>query len=127
MTTTPVADRALLEAVDGLISHAVEWAGLRLRRNLPRRDRWRANRLPPGEVHVHIPVDPEQLDRHHVLDGAFDRLPAVAQRYGIDPDCLRSTLTQYVKDLLVAGQRHSFDLVPRVLRAPCLTAARTSR
>lgn len=114
-TTVAPANSALHEAVEGLIQHALTLAGMRLQRKIDRSKRWHANRLPPEQVHVYLPVTREQLEQHDPLKGAFRRVPQVAARHGLDPDCLTEALTDYVRALLLSGQQHEWELVPRLL------------
>jgi hypothetical protein len=42
-------------------------------------------------------------------------VPSVAARYGVDADTLTTTCDNYVRDLLVTGQAHTYDNTVRML------------
>ncbi|WP_030672435.1 hypothetical protein [Streptomyces sp. NRRL B-1347] len=120
----PPIDPALLAAADGLIWAALSAAGEKLRRTpaCPRSERARARELQPAQLHTILIIEQDEVDRWRLLDGAWARLPEVADRYGVDPDCLTAALDTYARELITAGVEHSYDLVPSALH-PC-TAAR---
>lgn len=116
-------DAALIEAVDGLVEHALDRTGLWLRRRLPRRDRGAANRIEPRHLHLHVPVDREQLARRGVVEEALQRAREVAARHRVDPDWLTRTVAGYVRDLVTAGVAHRHSHLPQLLRdAPRVNA-----
>lgn len=115
---TAGSDAALAAAVDGLVWNALVVAGDKIMRTpaCPRPDRTAAKVLAKyGQVHVKHPVSKEAVDTHHLLDGAWARVPEIAARYGVDGDTLAAALDDYAEALLVTGQAHSFDDVPRLL------------
>lgn len=125
-TTTPAPD-ALTAAIDGLIWAALSSAGARIltKPSCPRSERGRARELVSAEVHVHYPVEPDDLiDQYRLLDGAWVRVSEIAARYGLDPDCLTRTLDDYVRALIAARIPHCYENVPRMIRmSSCLSEA----
>ncbi|MEH0579097.1 MULTISPECIES: hypothetical protein [Streptomyces] len=115
----------VLAAVDGLIWAALQAAGERLRNKpaCPRSERARAREIVPAELHTVFPVEQDMVDAWHLLDGAWARVPEVARRYGLDPDCLTSVLDDYARALIAARHPHTYEDTVRVLRAPCITEA----
>lgn len=115
---TADTNAALAEAVDGLVWSALAVAGRKLLLTpvVPRPDRGEARKLAPSAtVHVKHPVPAQDVAPFRLLEGAWDRVPAVAGRYGVNPDALTRALDEYVSGLLVAGVAHEFDNVPRLL------------
>jgi hypothetical protein len=47
----------------------------------------------------------------------------VADRYGLDAECLAASLEAYCRELIAAGIAHDFDLTPGALRTSCLAVA----
>lgn len=127
MTTAPVTPHtdALIAAVDGLVYNALSGVGARLltKPACPRSERARAREITPAELHTRYPVDAEDIDAWHLLDGAWRRVPEIATRYGVDADCLTATLDEYARALIAARLPHSFDLTRRLLNASCLAGA----
>lgn len=105
-------------AVDGLIYNALHLVGARLRTSAacPRGERSRAKGIPPAQMHATFAVDDAHVTGWGLLDGAWVRVPEIAARYGLDPDCLTQTLDDYCRALIAARLPHSFDDVPRLLR-----------
>lgn len=118
------AHDALLAAADGLIWSALTAAGDRLTRTpaCPRSERARARQIFPAALHTELRVDPGQVDQYHLLDGAWVRVPEIATRYGLDPECLTASLDAYARELIAAGIPHDFDVVPGVVTS-CLAVA----
>lgn len=109
---------ALAEAVDGLVWTALAVAGRKLINTpiVPRPSRTAARALVASAgVHLKYQVRPEHVSGYHLLDDAWDRVPAVAQRYGMNSTTLAAGLDSYVRALLTTGQAHEFDNVPRLL------------
>lgn len=107
----------LLAAADGLIWAALSAAGEKLRRTpaCPRSERGRAREVQPSALHTLLRVEASHVDQWHLLDGAWARVPEIATRYGIDPDCLTASLDEYCRELIAAGVVHGFDLVPAAI------------
>lgn len=120
----PVGD-GLLAAADGLIWAALSAAGRKLERTpaCPRSERAKAREVEPAQLHTLLTVDTAQVDQWKLLDGAWTRAPEIAQRYGLDPDCLTETLDEYARELIAAGVAHAYETTAGVLRAPCLATA----
>ncbi|MEU2264943.1 hypothetical protein ABZ568_00515 [Streptomyces olindensis] len=115
------ASSDVLAAVDGLIWAALSAAGTRLRNKpvCPRSERARAREIVPAELHTRYPVEPDLIDEWHLLDGAWVRVPEIAKRYGLDPDCLTNVLDDYARALIAARHPHTYEDTVRVLRTPC--------
>ncbi|MFD9903911.1 hypothetical protein [Streptomyces sp. NPDC059063] len=113
------ANPALLAAADGLIWAALSAAGEKLRRTpaCPRSERARARELQPAQLHTILVIEQDAVDRWRLLDGAWARLPEIADRYGVDPACLTAALDTYARELITAGVEHSYDLVPGALHS----------
>jgi len=125
---TPVADprwAAVLEAVDGVIHNAMCAVGEKIRTKpvCPRSERARARTIRPSEMHTVYPVEAHQVDEWHMLDTAWDRIPEIAARYGLDADCLINTLDEYARDLIAARHPHTYKSTDGLLRTSCLVAA----
>ena len=109
---------ALAEAVDGLVWTALSVAGrkLLLTPAVPRPARTAARELlASATVHTRHPVPAENIVAHRLLEDAWQRVPAIAGRYGQDPMALATALDDYVSALLITGAPHDFDNVPRLL------------
>jgi len=115
----------VLAAVDGLIWAALQAAGERLRNKpaCPRSERARAREIVPAELHTVFPVEPDMIDAWHLFDGAWARVPEIAHRYGLDPECLTGVLDDYARALIAARHPQTYEDTARVLRAPCITEA----
>ncbi|MFB7496078.1 hypothetical protein ACFC09_15525 [Streptomyces sp. NPDC056161] len=124
-STAPGVPAAVLEAADGLIWTALTAAGEKLRKTpaCPRSERSKAREIDPARLHTVLRVEPGQVEQWRLLDGAWPRLPDVAARYGLDPDCLTASLDTYCRELLAAGIPHTFDLTSGALRTSCLAVA----
>lgn len=107
---------ALIAAVDGIVYAALMTAGQKIMRTpaCPRPDRGAA-RLLAAAVHTKHPVAPEDIMRFKLLDDAWSRVSELAGRYGVDDKALTAALSSYAEALLVSGQPHTFDNVPRML------------
>ena len=84
---------------------------------VPRPDRTAAReRLSAADLHIRFPVgNPDKVTAYRLLDGAWDRVPVVAARYGMDPQTLTDALDGYLTGLLVFGVAHEFDHTVRLL------------
>jgi hypothetical protein len=124
-TAAPARRDTLLAAVDGLIHTIMYAVGERIRTKpaCPRSERARAREIPPAELHTVFPVDTVQVDAWHLLDGAWDRVPEIADRYHLDVDCLSATLDDYVRGLIAARMPHTFEETERLLTHTCIGAA----
>ncbi|MEU5417467.1 hypothetical protein [Streptomyces clavifer] len=120
----PVSD-GLLAATDGLIWAALSAAGRKLERTpaCPRSERARAREVEPAQLHTLLTIQAPQVEQWRLHDGAWNRAPEIAKRYGLDPDCLTDTLDTYARELIAAGVPHLYETTAGVLRSPCLTAA----
>ncbi|MFB7114496.1 hypothetical protein [Streptomyces sp. NPDC056291] len=119
------ASEGLLAAVDGLLWAALSSAGDKLLRTpiCPRSERARAREIEAAALHTELKVEPGQVEQYRLLDGAWRRVPEIAQRYGLDAECLTASLDSYARELIEAGIEHSYDVVPAVLTSPCLGLA----
>ncbi|KPI33278.1 hypothetical protein OV450_1366 [Actinobacteria bacterium OV450] len=114
----------LLAAADGLIWGALTAAGEKLRKTpaCPRSERARSREVVSARLHTVLTVGADQVEQWRLLDGAWTRAPEIAERYGLDPECLTATLDEYTRELIAAGVSHEFGLVPGVIGA-CAGAA----
>ncbi|MEV0016682.1 hypothetical protein [Streptomyces tendae] len=117
--------QTVLAAIDGVIHNAMCMVGekIRVKPACPRSERGRSRQIPPGELHTVFPVSDEQVDQWHLLVGAWDRVPEMAQRYGFEAECLIDTLDHYARALIAARMKHSFEETVRLLRNSCLGLA----
>ncbi|MGC0418397.1 hypothetical protein [Embleya sp. AB8] len=107
----------LLAAADGLIWAALSAAGEKLRRTpaCPRSERSRAREVDAAAVHTLLSVSVEQVEQWGLLQSAWTRVPEIAARYGLAPDCLTASLDSYCRELVAAGVHHSYDVVPAAI------------
>ena len=121
-TTAGGPTEAAVAATDGLVWAALIVAGSKIRRSgiVPRDHRARVNSLPAALIHTRYSVTIEDLEKRHLLETAFDRVPEVASRYGLATDCLADTLHTYVARLITTGQPHDHHQIPRLIAACCL-------
>lgn len=110
-------DSALVAAVDGLIWGALTMAGEKLRKTpaCPRSERAKARQIDSARLHIVLPVETEQVEQWRLLDGVWARVPEIAARHGLDPECLTASLDNYARELIAAGVPHEYRLVPSVL------------
>lgn len=107
----------LVAAADGIVTRALEKAGLRLRSA--------AGKRKPGGAESVQCADPTMLHcsisatAHASLDvllaDAWDRVPEIAGRYGIDPGSLTTCLDNYTRGLLAASNQHTFARLSQAL------------
>lgn len=110
---------ALLAAADGIVVRALERAGNRLT-NAARSAGVQASvNGNAAAVHVFMPEEVRMpaLAEGGLLDGAWDRVPEVASRYGVEPLVLRDTLDHYTRGLIAAGFPHEWDRLREMLGA----------
>ncbi len=112
-----VAAAALLAAADGIVDRAMERAGQRLRAALGKGKPGGAEAIAcPDPTVLHCEVDATTVTSiDHLLAGAWSRVPAIADRYGIGADSLRSCLDSYCRALLAAGHAHDLDRLSMAL------------
>lgn len=94
----------LTHACDGVVWRAIERAGQRLRTAAQRR----GGELPDAPPHLmHLAVDATSYaDLDHLLDGAWGRVPEIAEWFHIDAAQLTSTLNAYTRALIATGHAH---------------------
>lgn len=116
----------LLAAADGLVWSALSHAGERLRKTplCPRSARAEAAHVQPALLHTRYPAAREQVDELKLLDGAWSRVPEIAERYGVAADCLQEQLHEYCRDLITAAVPHDFRHTRVLMNAPCLAGGR---
>ncbi|MFF4292100.1 hypothetical protein ACFY0N_00415 [Streptomyces vinaceus] len=121
----PRISDGLLAAADGLIWGALTAAGEKLRKTpaCPRSERARSREVASARLHTILNVEPSQVEQWRLLDGAWTRAPEIAERYGLDADCLTASLDGYARELIAAGVSHGFELVPGVIGACAGVAA----
>ncbi|MGA5497713.1 hypothetical protein ACPCSP_25450 [Streptomyces cinereoruber] len=115
----------LIATADILVWAALSAAGRRVKNSsaCPRSDRGRVSGAALDTIHTLVTVTPDQVDKLCLLEGAWARVPEVAQRYGANPDCMAASLDEYVRDLIAAGVGHEYRHVPAVLASCFETAA----
>jgi hypothetical protein len=116
---TAGTDAALAEAVDGLVWTALAIANRKMLLTpiVPRPFRTDGRALvSSAELHVKYPARGDaDVQAYGLLADAWSRVPSVAARYGLDTTVLTRALDDYASALLVTGQPHVFDNVPRLL------------
>lgn len=117
LAATARLGEGLLAAADGLIWGALTAAGEKLRKTpaCPRSERAKAREIDSARLHTLLPVDTSQVDQWRLLDGAWTRATEIAERYGLDPECLTASLDSYARELIAAGVEHEYRLVSTVL------------
>ncbi|RFU83596.1 hypothetical protein DY218_27195 [Streptomyces triticagri] len=110
-------DTWLTTCLDMAVRRALARAGQWLIHATPRSRRQTLQRMPRHEVHVTLRADRDQLD--DMLRDAF------AEFHDATPNepCLHQAVDDYVRALLVAGQPHSRDHLPLLLRQSGCTEA----
>ncbi|MGY3199723.1 hypothetical protein [Streptomyces sp. TE5632] len=113
----PAPGDGLLAAADGLIWAALSSAGDKLLRTpaCPRSERAKAREIQAAALHTELKVEPGQVEQYRLLDGAWTRVPEIAERYGLDAPCLTAALDGYARELIAAGIPHSYDVVPAIV------------
>lgn len=121
---SPMPGEGLIAAADGLIWGALTVAGEKLRRTpaCPRSARGQTRDVVSARLHTLLPVEAGQVEQWRLLAGAWTRAPEIASRYGVDAECLTTTLDAYARELLAAGVEHEYGIVRSVL-APCCGAS----
>jgi hypothetical protein len=112
------AAMALLEACDGLVDRALERAGNRLRQVA------KIAKIACRAQDAHCAIDPATLHirEGYLFDGAWDRAPQIAARYGIDSVRLVKALAAYCDTLYDERKPHHVMLLADFLRTePWLT------
>lgn len=108
---------ALLAAADGIIVRALEMAGRRLS-NQAKRGGAAVSCERPELVHTCVSEDLRVAGaRNGLLDGAWERVPEIATRYGVEPVALQSALESYTQRLILAGWPHEYDSMAQALGA----------
>lgn len=107
----------LLAAADVLIWAALAAAGRKLKRTplCPRSERGKVQDIEPAALHTQVPVGLDGVEQFHLLEGAWSRVPDIADRYGMNPDCLTASLDLYTRELIAAGVVHEYERVPVVV------------
>jgi hypothetical protein len=100
---------ALVAACDGIVHRALERAGQRLRTSAARRAGSTQAEIDCdvdfAETHTRLDVSTFS-NVHRLLDGAWTRIPVIADRYGISTEELLIAVDSYTRGLLVSGQSH---------------------
>lgn len=110
--------REIEAACDVMVWAALTVAGQRITRTpaCPRSHRAAARDLSFDQMHTVYAVDGDDVDRWKLLTGAWDRVPEVAERYGVDSFLLTAALDEYVRGLVAARMPHSYEMVCQMLR-----------
>jgi hypothetical protein len=111
----------LVEACDGIMVRAFERAGNRLRSwavKEQQNGQLDLSTCPPHEVHCRVmPFQYRQASK--LFDDAWDRVPEIAQRYGVDERCLQETLTAYAWGLIGRQAGYRRDKLAMELQVGC--------
>lgn len=113
--TPAVGVRAgLLDACDGLVWRALERAGRRMQQVAKVRGKLP---YPATQVHCHIrALELENLQDGYLLEGAWDRVPEVARRFGVERLALAAALDNFTNGLIANQVEYSYDLLAEALR-----------
>jgi len=106
VTDSPLAASALVASMDGVVFRAMERAGNRLRSDI-------SKGVPGGNAAVvsmpsslvHTVIKPSRVAP--LVAGAFDRVPELAERFGVDGPELTASVDQYTRHLLEMGKPHT--------------------
>jgi hypothetical protein len=116
---------AIVFALDGIVHRAMERAGRRVLNKLPRGEGGRlarsidGNECPAERLHTCTHLD-RYLPADTLFDGAWDRVPEIAERLNEDPEVLIATCEAYCRMLVSTQVEHSFDGLARALGVcPC--------
>lgn len=116
-TDGPPSSSALIEAADGLVYRALERSGARLRSAAGRTNKGGAAAIScpdPTRLHVEVKAgDFAKLDE--LLAGAWERVPQIAARLGVDAETFTQTLDTYCRALLATGHAHDSDRLAEAL------------
>lgn len=116
---TADVDQAAVEAINGLVKHALTTAGRKMLNTplVPRSFRADARAfVADGTVHVFWAIGGSDVARYRLLpDDVWNGVPPVANRYGMKPVALANALEEHVSGLLVSGQAHEYDDAVRLL------------
>lgn len=119
------APAGVVEAADALIRDALATVGRKMLRTpaCPRSGRTWARAYEPDALHTVIRVQADQIDQWSLFKGAWPRLVAVADRHGLDPECLTASLEAYCRDLITSNVPHAFEQTAAALDTECLGIA----
>lgn len=118
----------LLAGADGLVVRELERVGTRLRNAVGRRNGVGANEVAcpdPTLLHTNVSAT-SYLSLDQLLEGAWVRVPLIADRCGADPGSLQATLDSYVRGLVAAGHAHDIDRLAEALGVGDDVAYRTA-
>jgi hypothetical protein len=105
---TAAAHAAVVMACDGIVYRALERAGSKLRNAVGRSTT--GPQAVDGSItaaEMHVRYDPTVFsDLDHLLEGAFDRVPEIADALEMDAEALHATLNAYCRGLLASQHRH---------------------
>jgi hypothetical protein len=113
----------LVAAIDGLVHRAIERAGRRALNKLPRKNGQLNDTCPAERLHTCTKLD-RLLPMATLFEGAWDRVPVIAERLGEDPDAMVATCQAYCEMLVRTQTEHSWDGLARALGVcPCEAVA----
>ena len=118
---------AMLAAADLLVVRALELAGRRLRGAAGKGRPGGAESIPcddPCLLHTQVAAT-EHASLEALLASAWDRVPPVAARLGVDPQAMVAWLDTYTRSLIAAGHAHDYDRLAsslEVAHVPALAA-----
>lgn len=97
-------DEPLLAALEATVYAALSRAGDRIlnRPVCPRSERTTARAILPAARYLTYRLEAPEIAAWGLLEGAWDRVPVLAERYGLDAALLRADLTDYTTALLTS-------------------------
>ena len=114
---------AIVAALDGVICRAMERAGRRALNKMPRRGGKLDDRIPAERLHTERRID-SLLPMETLFEGAWERVPGIAERLGEDGDALVATCDAYARMLVTTQLDHDWDGLARALGVcPCEAAS----
>lgn len=99
----------VIASLDGLVWRALERAGQRMRSRSPRAGRPQLQQMSAASIHTVLAVEPDELNSLGLLDGAWERVPEIAGRFGLDTDVMTTVLDRHVRSLLQDQREHAID------------------
>jgi hypothetical protein len=113
----PPERATILAACDQIMHRAMERAGSRLRSAAGKsHPQGAAGILCADPTLLHCEIDATQhADLAKLLAGAWQNVPTVAERAGVDSDALETNLDTYARSLLATGQAHTWERLAHAL------------
>jgi hypothetical protein len=106
------ASAALLAAADAMVIRALERSGARLRSARGRRTPGGPAAVAcadPALLHTRVDATAAGVSLDDLLEGAWDRVSTIADRYGVSSDEVTAVLDSYTRALIASGHAHTYD------------------